>query len=155
MVDGAGMTGSEERPYASTACPHCGAPMTPLPKAKSRCRACGQPVWVRSGPDGFRYLLQEADLPVLEAAWTEYHDAREAEHLRELQADGVRYMADALRSYAEAGIAVVEIIGAPDPCPACASAQRIQWYQIGQAPGYPVPGCTSELCRCDYVPVIT
>lgn len=60
-----------ERPYANTACPYCGVEMSPLPKAKSKCRSCGQSVFVRSGPDGMRYLLQEVDLPALEAAWAE------------------------------------------------------------------------------------
>ncbi len=45
--------------------------MSPLPKAKSKCKRCGEAVYVRSGPDGMRYLLQEADLAVLEAAWAE------------------------------------------------------------------------------------
>lgn len=60
-----------DRPYASTACPYCKVEMSPLPKAKSKCRRCGEAVYVRSGPDGFRYLLQEVDLPVIEAAWAE------------------------------------------------------------------------------------
>lgn len=61
-----------ERSYASTACPYCGVRPDPLPRAKSRCRACGQPIWVRKGPDGLTYLLQEGDLPVLEQAWADH-----------------------------------------------------------------------------------
>ena len=61
----------DPRPYASDTCPYCAARLDPLPKAKKRCPACGQPIYVRSGPDGFTYLLQTADLPVLEAAWAE------------------------------------------------------------------------------------
>lgn len=60
-----------DRPYANTACPYCKTEMSPLPRAKPRCRRCGQAVYVRSGPDGMRCLLQEIDLPVLEAAWAE------------------------------------------------------------------------------------
>ena len=60
-----------DRPYANTACPYCKVEMSPLPKAKSKCRSCGEAVYVRSGPDGMRYLLQEVDLPVLEAASAE------------------------------------------------------------------------------------
>jgi ssDNA-binding Zn-finger/Zn-ribbon topoisomerase 1 len=60
-----------DRPYANTACPYCKVEMSPLPKAKSKCKSCGAAVYVRSGPDGMRYLLQEADLAVLEAAWAE------------------------------------------------------------------------------------
>jgi hypothetical protein len=61
-----------ERRYASTACPYCGVALESLPKAKKKCPACGQPIWVRAGPDGFTYLLQDGDRPVLERAWAEY-----------------------------------------------------------------------------------
>jgi hypothetical protein len=64
-----------DRPYANTACPYCSVAFDPLPKAKAHCPSCGQTVWVRSGPDGLRYLLQEADLPVLEQAWEDYHSS--------------------------------------------------------------------------------
>lgn len=57
------------RSYASELCPYCRERMEPLPKAKTRCKLCRQPVFVRTGPDGLRYLLQEIDLPVMEAEW--------------------------------------------------------------------------------------
>ena len=63
------------RTYANTACPYCSVELDPLPKAKKRCSGCGQPIYVRSGPDGLTYLLQVGDLPVLEAAWAEYLEA--------------------------------------------------------------------------------
>jgi hypothetical protein len=78
----------DERPYANTTCPYCGAVPDPLPKAKSRCRVCGQAIFVRSAPDGFCYLLQEVDLPVVEAAWVEYHQAKAAEEARSRNAGG-------------------------------------------------------------------
>jgi len=62
--------------YANTTCPYCSAPLDPIPKAKKKCPACGQPIFVRRAPDGLRYLLQERDLPVLEQAWAEVHDDR-------------------------------------------------------------------------------
>ena len=68
---------AEARPYATTVCPYCSLAVDPLPKAKKRCPHCGRPIYVRSGPDGYRYLLQEVDLPVLEAAWAEYHEREE------------------------------------------------------------------------------
>lgn len=64
---------SDERPYASTSCPYCQTPLAPLPRAKKKCPACHQSIYVRSGPDGLRYLLRDTDLPVLEQAWAEYH----------------------------------------------------------------------------------
>jgi len=64
--------------YANSNCPYCQVHFDPLPKAKKRCPACGQYVYVRSGPDGLRYLLQAVDLPAMDQAWAEYRDGRRA-----------------------------------------------------------------------------
>ena len=58
--------------YDRTDCPHCGALFDPLPRAKKRCPSCGQQVWVRSCPDGRRYILREADLAAHEDRWETY-----------------------------------------------------------------------------------
>lgn len=58
--------------YATRTCPYCAVVLDPLPKAKKKCPSCGQPVHVRRGPDGFRYLLQTVDLPAMTQAWDEY-----------------------------------------------------------------------------------
>lgn len=68
-----------ERAYASSECPYCGIRLAPLPKAKKRCPACRRPVYVRLGPDGVRYLLQEVDLPTMDALWAEFDDQRAGE----------------------------------------------------------------------------
>jgi hypothetical protein len=57
-----------------------------------------------------------------------------------------------LRQYAELG-ADVEIIGGADPCPACGAAMGRR-YQPAAAPEIPIPGCSNEICRCDYTPVL-
>lgn len=67
----------EPRTYANTACPYCSLELDPLPKAKKRCPGCGQPIYARMGPDGITYLLKVGDLPVLDQAWAEYHEARD------------------------------------------------------------------------------
>ncbi|MGZ8514655.1 MAG: Ig-like domain-containing protein [Candidatus Limnocylindrales bacterium] len=58
--------------YATSVCPYCSAALVPLPKANEQCPACGQPIHVRSGPDGYTYLLQERDLPLREPVWAEH-----------------------------------------------------------------------------------
>jgi hypothetical protein len=65
-----------DRPYANSVCPYCATPMDPLPTAKKNCPSCGQPVYVRSGPDGYRYLLRTSDIPTLDAAWAEWNEAK-------------------------------------------------------------------------------
>ena len=60
-----------DRQYANTICPYCRVTLDPLPMAKSACPGCGSPIHVRFGPDGLWYLLQEADIPVLEQEWGE------------------------------------------------------------------------------------
>lgn len=65
-----------DRTYARETCPHCDTPFDPLPKAKKRCPACGRTVWVRSGPDGRRYILREEELTAHEDGWASYHERR-------------------------------------------------------------------------------
>jgi glutaredoxin len=145
------VTDPTERPYANTACPYCGAVPDPLPKAKSRCKACCGMIYVKSGPDGLRYLLQEVDRPVLEAAWTEHHEAQaRAEHARR-KAEAARDNARWLRDCRVAGCTAIAIWTQPDACPACkAAAGR---YPIDAVPAVPTLDCTSDDCRCDYTPV--
>ena len=139
--------------YDRTDCPHCGALFDPLPRAKKRCPACGQTVWVRSGPDGRRYILRQADFAAHEARW-EAHNERlaEAEAAR-LNREAARLAREALRSYAEDGLRKVEMLGADDACPACAAVVG-RTFALSAAPPIPVPGCSNEICRCDYLPVI-
>lgn len=41
-----------------SACPHCGIDFAKTPKAKTKCKACGEPVYVRGSPiDGLRHLM--------------------------------------------------------------------------------------------------
>ena len=54
----------------------CGALLDPLPKAKKKCPGCGQPVYVRSGPDGLRHLLAESQLADHEEWWA-HHPGRD------------------------------------------------------------------------------
>ena len=65
------------REYANTTCPYCGAELARLPKAKSKCRSCGNAIHVRKGPDGLTYLLQEADMPAMEPAWVDLYQHRD------------------------------------------------------------------------------
>jgi hypothetical protein len=44
-----------------------GAELDPLPKAKKACTICGEPIYVRSGPDGKRHLLRAEDMTVIES----------------------------------------------------------------------------------------
>ncbi|MBA3877786.1 MAG: hypothetical protein C0498_12845 [Anaerolinea sp.] len=60
------------RPYASTTCPSCGAGLSPLPRAKSKCRACGSQIWVRGAPDGRRHLLRHDQLDAHQARWDQW-----------------------------------------------------------------------------------
>ena len=145
------VTDGSERRYANTACPYCGVTPDPVPKAKSRCRACGESIYVRSGPDGLTYLLQEADLPVLDAAWVEVDDAKAADRVRELNAQAARDHAESLADYRELGATRVQLIGADDACPACVRSRTA--YPLDAAPPLPIPGCSSEICRCDYIPL--
>ena len=59
-----------DRPYANTSCPYCKVKMC-LAQGQVEVQELREAVYVRSGPDGMRYLLQEVDLAIVEAAWAE------------------------------------------------------------------------------------
>ena len=67
----------EARPYANTDCPYCGVAIDPLPWRKTKCPVCARPIYVRAGPDGYTYLLQDGDRHVLEEAWAEYRERQD------------------------------------------------------------------------------
>lgn len=139
--------------YDRTDCPHCRAQFDPMPRAKKRCPSCGQQVWVRSGPDGRRYILREADLAAHEARWETYNEALADAEARRRNLEAARLSREALRSYSEAGLHRVQMCGASDPCPSCAAvAGRL--FALSAAPPIPVPGCSNGICRCDYLPVV-
>jgi hypothetical protein len=60
--------------YANRTCPYCAEPIADLPVADRPCPTCGAMIHVRWGPDRSLYLLQAADLPVLEDAWREWSE---------------------------------------------------------------------------------
>jgi hypothetical protein len=93
-----------ETPYANTVCPYCGIGLNPLPKAKKKCPGCGQPIYVRSGPDGQRHLLREADLAQFETWWQ--RDAEERE-----QREAAARAAEDARLGLISGDADVEVVG--------------------------------------------
>jgi hypothetical protein len=147
---------AESRTYANTTCPYCTSPLDPLPKAKKRCPACGQSIYVRSGPDGVRYLLQEIDLPVLEEAWAEDHDAIARTEAARMNREAARMTREALRQYREFGVGSV-LLYAADDCVICTPLGG-KTFLIDDAPPIPMPGCPNvadgDVCPCDYAPVV-
>ncbi len=72
---------------AQPACPSCQAALPQMPQRKTRCKACGQFMYVRSTPDDrTRRLMTEAQMQASEAAWRA-HGAAELTH-REVQTYG-------------------------------------------------------------------
>jgi rubrerythrin len=139
--------------YDRTNCPHCGAQFDPMPRAKKRCPSCRQQVWVRSGPDGRRYILRGADLAAHEARWETFNEALADAQARRLNLEAARLTREALRAYSKAGVHRVQMCGASDPCPSCAAvANRL--FALSAVPPIPVFGCSNEICRCDYLPVV-
>ena len=107
-------------------------------------------------PDGLRYLLQEVDLPVLEAAWAEHYDAIARAEADTLNREATRMTRETLRGYREAGLGSVQLLAADD-CDLCTPLDG-RVFMINDAPPIPLPGCPSvaegDVCPCDYVPVI-
>jgi len=142
------------QPYDRTDCPYCGAVQDPLPKAKRKCPSCGLPVYVRTGPDGQRHLLREADLDAHQATWDAHHAAQADRRADELNRDAARMSRESLASYADLGARGVQVFGSDDAdaCRACRAVSGRR-YPLDQAPPIPIPGCTNDICRCDYLPL--
>ena len=144
------------RHYANTFCPYCSSALEPLPRAKKRCPACGHWIYVRSGPDGCTYLVQEIDLPVLEAAWEEHRQAQAAAKSAEANREATRLTTEALRSYRESGIHWVQLLSTED-CDLCGPMNGRTFRIEGVSP-VPLPGCpraaTGQVCACDWAPII-
>jgi NMD protein affecting ribosome stability and mRNA decay len=139
--------------YANTTCPYCSTALDPLPAAPGDCPACGATIWVRGGPDGLTYLLQEVDLPVLEQAWQEADDARHREAIAEATARGRASFEAAIAEARELGIAEVEYLVADHACAVCQRLSR-RTMDVGVAPPLPIAGCRNELCRCEVIAAI-
>lgn len=58
-----------QRPFASTLCPACAVALDPVPRKKTSCPHCAVVIFVRSGPDGMRHLLDEQGMLAMQAAW--------------------------------------------------------------------------------------
>jgi hypothetical protein len=97
--------------------------------------------------------LREADLAAHQARWDAENDREADEEADRMNREAARLSAATLLSYSEAGISEVEMFGAADPCPACASVAGRR-FVVAAAPPIPVPGCGNEICRCDYLPVL-
>jgi hypothetical protein len=75
-LDESAKVGAADRPYARTTCPSCGVELDPLPKAKKRCTGCPVDIFVRSGPDGIRYLLAAGELEAFQERWATQQQER-------------------------------------------------------------------------------
>ena len=64
--------GDDAHPVCLDRLPELWHSLDPLPKAKRKCPGCGQPVYVRSGPDGRRHLLAESQLAGHEEWWASH-----------------------------------------------------------------------------------
>ena len=146
----------EERRYATSVCPYCNTALDPLPKAKKKCPSCRQPIFVRLGPDGYTYLLEEADLPVLEEAWGEFHEAQSAAAAAEANREATRLTAEALDAYRALGVASVQLVAEED-CDACWPLDG-KVIPIAKAKPIPLSGCDrvkdGDVCPCDWSPVV-
>ena len=130
-----------DRRYANTDCPYCRVLLDPLPRARKRCPSCGESIYVRSAPDGLTHLLREADLPVIEQAWTAWHDEKAAAEASGINRNAASSAAAALRDYGGLGVATVDWISSDDACPAC-KANAGRRFPIDSVPAIPVVGCS-------------
>ncbi len=107
-------------------------------------------LWVRSGPHGLTYLLQEADSQILAAAWQEHDDATAREYIENANRLGRESYERTVGECRESGMTEVEYLVADDACSVCQLLAG-RTFGLGVAPSFPIAGCRSEFCRGDVV----
>jgi DNA polymerase III epsilon subunit-like protein len=81
----------DRREYSSTVCPYCEVALERLPRAKTLCRSCGQPIHVRSGYDEKRHLLRAIDQEAFAEEQQKMLDHWDREEEEALKAAGFLY----------------------------------------------------------------
>lgn len=77
------------------ACPNCGVVLKRMPKRKTRCRECGQYIFVRTRPqDRQRVLLRESELAELQQQWVD--DAESQPNIAQRPAEVLERTAEVL-----------------------------------------------------------
>ena len=86
-----------------------------------------------------------------EAEWSEYEEAqvRAVAAINRTIAERRRRDAAAMGA---AGVTHVKVLTSAGACVACRAAARYR-HRLDTAPSLPIDGCTSEICRCGYLPV--
>jgi hypothetical protein len=84
-----------------------------------------------------------------EARQAEYEEARAVAAFDQTTAERRRRDAAAMGA---AGVTHVKVLTSAGACAACRAAARYR-HRLDTAPPLPIPGCTSSICRCGYLPV--
>lgn len=63
-------------------CPYCAAPLPKMPARKTKCKACGRFMYVKSTPENReKRLMTEAQADAAERLWTAHYDGQQAAQL--------------------------------------------------------------------------
>src|SRR5262245_1420976 len=80
---------TEEAAWPIAACPYCQAALAKCPQRRTKCKACGQPIYVKIRLDTReRVLATEEQARTIEAQWTSFYQSRAFERwLEQLRLD--------------------------------------------------------------------
>lgn len=63
-------------------CPYCAAPLPKMPARKTKCKSCGQYMYVKSTPDNReKRLMTETQAEAAERLWTAHYEGQQASQL--------------------------------------------------------------------------
>lgn len=166
-----------------SACPYCDGEFPRRPKAKTKCRSCGDYVYVRTRPpDEERVLLTEADARFVEIQWATLNNRLDA-YLREKADEDEAKAVLRKRLGKEPSTREVQIEVLKKLNPQRREAQRKQYKEMGVSTEWEwctpmqqrscvvclamdgqvfpvsvsfdsVMNCENEYCRCSMLPVI-
>ena len=127
-------------------CPSCKAPLAKMPQRKTKCKACGEFIFVKSTPDNReKRLMNQAQADAAEKAWAAHYENSNAASNRPspalLYQQFLQQAATDLARYKSQGFQSVQVFGGNDrTCSVCRAL-------LGQV--LPVSTLPSDILRAD------
>lgn len=104
-------------------CPSCGVHLDKVPQRKTKCKACGEFIFIKDTPrDRTKKLLTAAQAEAADLAWAEHHDEAMRKETTARYGVLLDHRSKELAKFRSQGFRSVQVFGANDKtCPVCRS----------------------------------
>ena len=123
-------------------CPSCKAPLEKMPQRKTKCRACGEFIFIKNTPrNSTKRLMTAAQAEAADQAWEHHYDKRMRTEAAALYKRFLKQMGSEMDKYERDGFRSVQVFGGNDrTCSVCRTL-------LGQV--LPVPTPPEDILRVD------